>query len=357
MPPKILALLGLSFLLVATATYQGVGRWVDSRIFTPLELQVALDDPHLKTPAFEINLKETYSVWLDVDYSENDYYEKQSCNKKAIQYSRWRVYRLGSAGTDSRVLVAGSEESPGPRYTLGNFFTATPGRYQLEWDIAAAAPCLNARHPRLSVWTLPYRHLENAELVQRFCVFLGGIGLALLFLAFSALPRFARIERPRIFPEMALRQVTPVARHAPFAFISQPPHWGLLWNSVLMILMVLYMNNDRLTSHGMTVSWRMPRSMVAVASPWPDTLEIFVRTPGRFIVNREEVRRDELRTKLMEQLGRRVEWTVYVEADPDVNFGDVAHAMDVIRSCGGKVSWITPKMRREWEAEAQSATK
>ena len=283
MPPKIVALLGLSFLLVAAATYQGVGRWVDSRIFTPLELEVQLDDPHLKTPPFEINLRETYSVWLDVDYSVNDDYENQPCNKKAIRHSRWRVYRLGSGETDSRVLVAGSEESSSPRYSVGNFFRATPGRYQLEWDIPAATPCLNPRHPRLSVWTLPDGYLENEELIRRFCVFVGGIGLALLFIAFCALPRFARIERPRIFPEIALRQVLPVMRHAPFAFISQAPHWGLLWNSVLMVLMVLFMNNDRPTLYGMTVSWRTPRSMVAVASPWPDTLEIFVRTRDDFL--------------------------------------------------------------------------
>ena len=354
MQPKILALLGLSFFLVATGTYRVISRWVDSRIFTPLESYVSLDDPHLSPPPFEINLKETYSVRLELDYSIDDAYEGRRCNYRAIENSRWRVYRLGSAEKDSRVLVAGSEESSSRRHFSTNYFSAAPGRYQLEWDIPTAAPCLNPRHPRLSVWTVPYGYRENAELTGRFCVFLGGIGVALIFIAFRALPRFERIEKPRIFPEMALQQVMPVVRLAPSTFISQPPHWGLLWNSVVMVLMVLYMANDRLTSQGMTVSWRMPRSMAAVASPWPDALEIYVRSPARFFVNREEVKRDELRSKLREQLGHRVEWTVYVEADPDVNFGDVAHAMDVIRSCGGKVSWITPRMRQEWGAEAKA---
>ena len=61
----------------------------------------------------------------------NDDYDGHLCNHKAIQRSRWRVYRLGSDERDSRVLVAGSEESSSPRYSFVNYFSASPGRYQL----------------------------------------------------------------------------------------------------------------------------------------------------------------------------------------------------------------------------------
>ncbi len=43
------------------------------------------------------------------------------------------------------------------------------------------------------------------------------------------------------------------------------------------------------------------------------------------------------------------------EADIDTNFGDTLHAIDVIHSCGAKVIWITPKMRKEWEDAARSS--
>jgi biopolymer transport protein ExbD len=355
MPPKILALLGLSFFLVATATHRAVGRWLDSRIFTPLERYVSLDDAHLRPPPFEINLEETYFVRLELNDSVDDIYKEKRCSYKTIEGSQWRLYRLSSAGADTRALTARSGESTEPHYFYMDSFSATPGRYQLEWDIPAAAPCLNPRHPRLSIWTGPYDYRDYVALTQDFCVFLGGTGLALLVMAYRRFRRVVPSPGPRIFTGMAMRQVVPVVRHAPIPLISQLPHWGLLWGSVVMVLMILYMADGRLTSKGVPVGWRKPNAMVIGTSPWSDTLEIYVRTPARFFVNREEVQRDELRSKLREQLGHRVEWTVFVEADPDVNFGDVLHAMDVIRSCGGNVSWITPQMREEWQEAAQSA--
>ena len=354
MPSKILAVLGLSCFLVAATTFAIVERWLKSRIFTPLDQSVTLDDPHLRPPPFEVNLHETYLVSLDLDSSVDDAYEDHRCNVRAIEGSQWRVYRLGRAGTGSRELAAKSGERSAPYYFYPDSFSASPGMYQLEWDNPAAAACLNPRHPRLSLWTGPYEYRENAGLTQIFCVFLGGTGLALLVIVYRGLWLVARATWPRIFPGMVLRQVIPVVRHAQIPVISHMPHWGLMWCSVLMILMVLYMANDRATPKGMPVSWRKARAMVSATNPWPDSLEVYIRTPARFFVNREEVRPDELRSKLLQQLGRRMEWTVYVEADVDTNFGDTLHAIDVIRSCGANVSWITPKMREEWEARAKA---
>lgn len=354
MPSKILALLGLSFFLVAATTFATVERWLNSRIFTPLDQSVTLDDPHLRPPPFEVNLNETYAVSLEMDSSIEDAYEDLRCNFRAIEGSEWRLYRLGPAGTDSRELAAKSGARSAPYYFYPDSFSASPGRYQLEWDNNAPAPCLNPRHPRLSVWTSLYEYRENAGLTQIFCVFLGGTGLALLVIVYRGLWLVARATRPRIFPEMVLRQVIPAVRHAPIPVISHMPHWGLLWCSVLMILMVIFMAEDRLSSKGMRIGWRRPGAIALAGSPWPDTLEVYVRTPSKFFVNDKEVRRDDLRSKLLEQLERRMEWTVYVEADVDTNFGDTLHAIDVIRSCGANVSWITPKMREEWEAGAKA---
>jgi biopolymer transport protein ExbD len=96
------------------------------------------------------------------------------------------------------------------------------------------------------------------------------------------------------------------------------------------------------------VSWKKPRAVVWEKSPWPDTLAVYVRTPARFFVNNQEVDRNELRSKLTEQLGRRAEWTVYFEADADTVYMDAVYAMDVIQCCGAKLIWVTPKMREQW---------
>jgi hypothetical protein len=108
-------------------------------------------------------------------------------------------------------------------------------RYQLEWDIPAEAPCLNPRHPHLSVFIDSSGYREGVGLTQLFCLFLGGTGLALFVVAgeHSARWKFARALAPRMFHGMVLRNVMPVTKHAPLRVIHELPHWGLFWGAVL----------------------------------------------------------------------------------------------------------------------------
>jgi hypothetical protein len=55
--------------------------------------------------------------------------------------------------------------------------------------------------------------------------------------------------------------------------------------------------------------------------------------------------------KLREELRRRIVWTMYVEGDGDSAFEDTVFAMDAIQGLGGKVVWITPMIREEWNAD------
>ena len=64
--------------------------------------------------------------------------------------------------------------------------------------------------------------------------------------------------------------------------------------------------------------------------------------------------RGSLRTALLELLSRRVEWTVYFEADFDTLYMDDIYAIETIQGCGAKLIWITPKMREEWRHKEQS---
>jgi biopolymer transport protein ExbD len=349
MPPKILFRLGLGLFLVATATYLCTERWLDSRIFIPLDYAVSLDDRHLKSPPFAINLKETYFAFLDLDDSLDDWNEANRCNYKIIMYPQWRVYRLGSATLQSRELWVSSEQLTRSDGSSSNAFLASPGKYQLEWDIPSAAPCLNSRHPRLLVFTDSTAYREGIGLTQLFCLFLGGTGLALSVVAggYVARSKLARALAPRIFPDMVLRNVTPITKHPPLRVIHEVPHWGLFCGAVLWIVVFFSVAYGPLPSHGLFVSWRKPDAVVWEKSPWPDTLEVYVRTPPRFFVNGEEVNRNDLRSKLTEQLGRRAEWTVYLEADVDTAYRDAVYAMDVIQGCGAKLIWVTPQMREQ----------
>jgi biopolymer transport protein ExbD len=350
MPPKILFRAGLCFFVAAAATYLTAGRWLDSRIFTPLNYAVSLDSRQLKSPPFEINLRETYFASLDLDYSLDDRYEDNRCNYKAILHPQWRVYRLGSASGQPRELLVSSEQLTYSDGFVSNAFLASPGQYQLEWNIPAAASCLNPRHPRLSVSTDSSGYRAGVGLTQLFCLFLGGTGLALFVIAgeYVARRNFAQVLSPRMFPDMVLRHAMPIAKHAPLRVIHELPHWGLFCGGVLWMLIFMFMLLGPVPSKGLFVNWKRPDAVVWEKSPWPDTAAVYVRTPGQFFVNGEEVDANDLRSKLIEQLGHRAEWTVYFEADADIRYMDAVYAMDVIQACGAKLIWVTPKMREHW---------
>jgi hypothetical protein len=180
MPRKILLRLGLSFLFVALAIYIFAAHWLNSRIFVPLDYPVSLETRQLKSPPFQINLRETYYVSLDLDYSVDDWDGHKRCNYKILFYPQWRLYKRGSDSAQPRKLCVSSEQLRDSQGGFCNAAIASPGRYQLEWDNPAVAPCLNPRHPRLSVSTDSSGYTDAVALIQLFCIFLVGTGVALI---------------------------------------------------------------------------------------------------------------------------------------------------------------------------------
>jgi biopolymer transport protein ExbD len=146
-----------------------------------------------------------------------------------------------------------------------------------------------------------------------------------------------------------LRNVLPIPKHAPLVPIHGMPHWGLFCAAILWILVFIFMILQPLPHQGLFVSLKSRDAVVWEKSPWPDTLEVYVRIPARFFINGQEVERNDLRAKLIEQLSRRAEWSVYFEADPDTLYMDDIYAMNTIQACGAKLIWVSPKMRTEWQ--------
>lgn len=351
MPPKILFRLALSFLFFALTVYFSTGHWLKSRTFVPLDYPVSLEARQLKSPPFQINLSETYFASLDLDYSVEDWYQNNPCTYKNILSPQWRLYKLGSNPAQPRELWVSSEQLNHQGF-LSNAFRASPGRYQLEWDIPGVAPCLNPRRPRLSVFTDSSGYREAVALLQLFSIFLGGTGFALIVLAAThAAHRVSgRAAALRMFPDMDLHNFVPLAKHAPLPPIHVLPHWGLFFGALLWILMFIFMISAPQTPHGLFVSLRNHEVVVWEKSPWQETLAVYVRPDGHFFVNGEEVQRSSLHTKLLEHLSRRALWTVYFEADSDTVYMDAIYAIDTIQGCGAKVIWVTPKMRKEWQS-------
>ena len=356
MPPKTLFRLGLSLLFLALTVFFLTGRWLNSRIFEPLDYPVTLDSRHLQSPPFRINLKETYYVSLDLDYSADDWYEDNRCNYKTILDPKWWLYKLGSnPGQPREPWVSFAEDAAQHYYFDG--FRVSSGQYQLEWDIPVTASCLNPRHPRLRVFTDSWGYRQAVSVAQLFCIFLGGTGLALVVLATARTARlsFPPASAPRMFPEMALRNFIPLTKHAPLSPIHALPHWGIFCPAVLWILIIIFMMFGPQTPHGLFVNMRSHEVVSWGKSTGQETIGVYVGPRGRFFVNGEEVERGSLRTKLLEHLGRSVGWTVYFEGDADTLYMDDVYAIDTIQGCGAKLIWITPKMREEGKHTEQSA--
>jgi hypothetical protein len=174
MPPKVLLRIGLSLLFFGFAFYFSTGYWLNSRIFVPLRYPVSLDAYQLKSPVFQINLRETYFVSLDLDYSVDDWDEHNRCTYKNILYPQWRLYKFGSDPAQPRKLCITSEQLDRQGFN-SNAIVAPPGLYQLEWDTPTASPCLNPRHPRLSLFTDSSGYSDAVAIIQLFCVFFAGI--------------------------------------------------------------------------------------------------------------------------------------------------------------------------------------
>ena len=345
-------------MLVASVVYFLTGRWLHSRIFTPLDYSVSLESRQLKSPPFLVNLRDEYFVSLRLDDATN-WEEAQRCNESNLLGSEWRIYKLSSKAPQPRVLWADSGKVERVYELYIGTVAASSGQYELEWDLPPNAACLYQRHAQLVVHTGRTGYDIVVSFVQICCLFLIGTGGALIFFAIARQLKQAVgiAESPRMFPDMPLRNLLPIAKHAPLRVIHELPHWGLLCGAMLWILIFIFMIFGPLPSKGLFVSWRKRDAVVWEKSPWPDSLEVYIRTPARSFVNGEEVDRNDLRSKLIEQLGRRAEWTVYFEADADTPYMDAVYAIDVIQGCGAKLIWVTPKMREQWQHTAESSPK
>jgi biopolymer transport protein ExbD len=363
MPPKTLFRLGLSLLFLALTVYFSTGHWLNSRIFEPLDFPVALDSRHLQSPPFRINLNETYYASLDLDYRAEDWYQDNRCNYKTILYPKWSLYKLGSSPSQPRELRVSSGEDAMQHYhedAMQHYyfdgFRASSGRYQVEWDIPVTASCLNPRHPRLRVFTDSWGYRQAIGLAQLFCIFLGGTGLALVALATARTARlsFPPASAPRMFPDMVLRNFMSLTKHAPLPPIHALPHWGIFCPAVLLILVSFFMifaGQD--LSYGLPIELKTQYSLLRQKSSPQETLGVYLAVGEKYYLNGQLVSREGLGTKLKEELNRRADWTVYFEADHDTLYMNAIYAMDTIQGMGGKLVWITPKLREELQQKDQ----
>ena len=196
--------------------------------------------------------------------------------------------------------------------------------------------------------------LNEALVFSQF--FVGSLGGAGIFLILRGMWLAGRKDLPprlvpRMFPELRLRNLTAWKgrTHSPSLVAKSLNAFSVSWICVLMTLVIIFMMFGSRRSTGLRIDWWKPSHISATESPWPETMSVYIGDRGQFYVNGKAIKTKDLDVALKDQLGRRAVWTVYVEADPNSMFADTVYAIDTIQGVGGKVVWITPKMRAEWK--------
>jgi biopolymer transport protein ExbD len=350
-PPKTLVKAGIAVVTLATLLAWISGYWMRTRSFDALDAPITTSEGHWRTEPFRINVKETFSIRIETDEYAGK--EKDPCPPAACLLWTWQLYRWEG------VFKREWKESDNSGWQLGQgpwlgWFEAKPGSYVLDVKLLRGGDCLNARHPRLLVWSYSRDFLDRGKMIYILCVFLLGTGVVLILRGGRAWmsERAGGEEPPRIFPGMPLRNALALQRHRRMPLIGECPNFGIIWGSILYILWVIFATGPSVTPRGLWMDFKQVRTVGVAQSPWTEMLGVYVDGQRQFYINGQKVGRVALGTKLKKGLGRRAGWTVYFEAAPDDPFMDAAYVIDTVQGLGAKVIWITPKMREALKQEA-----
>ncbi|MCC6391857.1 MAG: biopolymer transporter ExbD [Bryobacterales bacterium] len=116
---------------------------------------------------------------------------------------------------------------------------------------------------------------------------------------------------------------------------------------VLLVLLIIFMVITPLTPKGLeTLVPQPPPPNAPPPPPGQDrTVVIIINKDRSMMLNTEPINEDRLGSRLEEVFKTRAERVVFVKGDPDLEFRDVAKAIDIAKGAGiDKVGLMTPKI-------------
>jgi biopolymer transport protein TolR len=109
---------------------------------------------------------------------------------------------------------------------------------------------------------------------------------------------------------------------------------------VLLVLLVIFMVIQPQRSIGLDTD--IPQPAASAAAPAND-VTIAVRSDGTIRVNQEPVAASTLEARLRDLYKRAADLTVFIRADPDVDFAQVAEVIDTANGIGIKKVGLLPR--------------
>ncbi len=344
--------LGAILMLAGVLGYVSVHHWMTTRSFTPVDMPISLKPGHLRTGPFLINLTQPYTISFTTDQMGLGHpdcaYERTSSSPYGEPRLRTRriLYRNGQVSTE----LGADAFSPGYFF----HFDAEPGIYDLDVEVLADVSCLDSFHPRLRIRTDRTDYDGRAFSLLWACTLCAGTGASLL-----AMPVIRRYPRPNILvtpftrpdaPPVNLRwKVLPkrwqaFSAAAWFGLITVNVQVPLLF--VLMEFQPVYMNS------GLPVRiFRAEKTSQPIPGLEPVLVRMDLRTGDshpELYINSVLVPWDNFEEHLQKALNRcPPEWPVYIEGDPELEWGAVVSVVDRIQGLHVPVTMLSRRRTSE----------
>jgi biopolymer transport protein ExbD len=114
---------------------------------------------------------------------------------------------------------------------------------------------------------------------------------------------------------------------------------------VLLVLLIIFMVITPLTPHGLEALAPQPPDKKTPPPEQDRTVVIIIDRDKRMHLNNEDTDEKKLGQRLEDIFKTRAERIVFVKADPDLEFGIVANAIDIAKGAQmDKIGLMTPKI-------------
>jgi biopolymer transport protein ExbD len=351
----VLGRIGIVIALSGVALGLWSGHWLKTRHWLLVNKPISLAKGHISTGTFNVTIPGEYEASVEFD----EFYWP-SCALYQVLHEKWTFYTDGKPS-------GGAETSDGNPYGPFSYeFESDKATHSLDLDVVYDASCLNVGNPRLVVKGESEVYDTVADFSNLFglSVLLALVGSVLLIQSAS---RADSGERPRdsLTPFLP-RRLSYSAITASVSEASQPArtyatlrHRAFPRRDILSIIPItgyiyavgwfviflpcFLLMTWRWTSVGLPVSVvRLDASAVQNDDSF-EPLVVTVTFDGHFLLNAKAMSPEELSTTLTAVLGKRPHWCVYVDADPNLAFSEVARAVSIIRGLGAQAVLVTPK--------------
>lgn len=346
------ARIGLGLILIPLVLLGVWAGWYSTRVWLPLNIPISLARGHFRAE-FDINVESVYAMQLEPNADGTRLNE--AVNLAAVAWSVSKRESLLASGKGEPAGADNSWSRP-----LGTFECGT-GHYVLNVDVLEDQSRLNVYQPWLLLYEAGGGRSSSSDLgvlaLAALLLFVP-VGIAMTILAamhcrqenLAELWKAYPLTQPGPAPVRTLlvaRKTIAMSRRVkssierPFARLSQH---SLILFLTFMILWTIWATITPLAPHGLRVHLIRP-GVTAPRSPGIQPLLVRVVRDGhnaKLYVGSDPVALEDLSALLKEELARRPpDWPVYVEGDPDLEWRQVAEAIDAVRGQQAEVILLT----------------